>query len=164
MKWLYNSGYRATKYYDIALYFRQKKMLKVSNLILVLCKRSTGTEFSPNCKIGKNLQIAHGQDIVIGGDTIVGNNCIIYNGVTIGVSGKLIKKDGLLQQEKLYPKIGNNCIIYTGAKVLGNISVGDNVIIGANSVVLNDIPNSVIVAGIPAKLIKTHNYSLDQLR
>lgn len=52
------------------------------------------------------------------------------------------------------PTIGNNVTIYTGAVVVGNISIGDNVIIAANAVVRNDVPNNVLVAGVPAKIVK----------
>lgn len=97
---------------------------------------------SRNCKIGENLKIAHFLGLVIGSGAVIGDNCEIYHQVTIGK-----KNNG-------YPIIGNNVKIYTGAKIIGNIRIGDNAIIGANSVVLKDIPKNSTAVGIPAKIIK----------
>ncbi len=94
------------------------------------------------CKIGINLLFPHPQNIIIGFNVEIGSNCTIYQDVTIG------------QNRGRYPKIGNNVIIYPGAKIIGNITIGDNSVIGANAVVTKDVPSGSIVAGIPAKIIK----------
>ncbi len=163
IKWYYNTGYRACGYFKASESLKSLGMRRLSKFVLVLCKRSTGVEFSTSCTIGKNLRIAHGQNIVIGGNTKIGTNCIIYNGVTFGISGRLMEKNGLLTQDVSYPKIGDNCIIYTGAKILGNVQLGNNVIVGANSVVTDDFPDFVIVVGVPARIIKRHNYPIENL-
>lgn len=160
-KFYFNSGYRACQYLKLFKYFQSKGLKWLGSLILVKCKNSTGVEFSPDCVIGEGLKIAHGQDIVIGGCSVIGSNVTIYNGVTIGVSGKLFINDhGKLMQSKDYPKIGNNCIIYTGAKILGPISIGNNSIIGANAVIISDIPENSIVAGIPGKVVNKQPFNL----
>lgn len=100
-----------------------------------------GIEIGIKCKIGRNLNIMHYNGIVIGINAVIGDNCSIYQQVTIG------------QKNGKYPVIGNNVIIYPGAKILGGIKIGNNSIIAANSVVLNDVKNNEIVAGIPAKKI-----------
>ena len=97
---------------------------------------------SDTCKIGNSIKFPHPQNIVIGSDVQIGDNCIIYQDVTIG------------QNRGKYPTIGNNVIIYPGAKIIGNIIIDDFVIVGANAVVISDVPNNAIVAGIPAKVIK----------
>lgn len=90
---------------------------------------------------GKNLSLGHYVGTVIGGVKI-GENCTIYHNVTIG------------QNHGKSPVIGNGVTIYAGAKVIGDIAIGDNAIIGANSVVINDVPENSVVAGVPAKVIR----------
>lgn len=93
--------------------------------------------------IGKNLCLPHfGLGVVIHPDTIIGDNVKIYHQVTIGARGR-----------KWNTTIGNNVLIGAGAKILGSIHIGDYVQVGANSVVLNDVPNNTTVVGIPGKII-----------
>ena len=92
--------------------------------------------------IGEKLSLQH---VEVGGDILtgeIGDNCVIYHQVTIGnKAGK-------------YPIIGNNVTIYSGARVFGNIHVGNNVVIGTNAVVIHDVPDNSVVAGVPARIIK----------
>ncbi|HBJ1651639.1 serine O-acetyltransferase [Clostridium botulinum] len=99
-----------------------------------------GVEIGIKPQIGKNLRIKHFQGIVIGNDVILGDNCILYQQVTLG------------QKNNSYPKIGNNVTVFAGAKVLGNITVGDNCVIGANAVVLKNIPSDKCAVGVPCKI------------
>lgn len=124
----------------------QKKDNLFSKMIAALLKRRLLLKYNIfilyNVKIGDNLKLPHPHSILLGRHTIIGNNCIIYHDVTLG------------QNEGKTPHIGNNVIIYPGARIVGGISIGDNVVIGANAVVTKNIPNNVIVAGNPAKIIK----------
>ena len=97
----------------------------------------TGVEIHPAAKIGKRFFIDHGMGVVIGETAEVGDDVTIYHGVTLG--GVSLKK------EKRHPTIGNNVIIGAGAKVLGPFKVGDRVRIGANSVVLHEVPDDATV-------------------
>ncbi len=106
----------------------------------------TNIEIHPAAVLGKNFFIDHGFGVVIGETTIVGDNVTVYQGVTLG--GVSIKR------EKRHPTLGNNIIVGAGAKVLGNISIGDYVQIGANSVVVRDVPSNSTVVGIPGRIIK----------
>lgn len=99
--------------------------------------------------IGGGLVFQHGFSTIIFCKRI-GNQCIINQQVTIGESGGGI------------PSIGNNVRIYAGAKVLGGITIGDDVVIGANAVVVNDIPSHSMVVGVPAKIIKTRTTIKDK--
>ena len=96
-----------------------------------------------NAYIGENNIFPHPQNIVIGSGVIIGNECTIYHDVTLG------------QNHSKYPVVGNHVVIYPGAKIIGDISIGDNSIIGANAVVTKNIPQDVIAAGVPAKIIKS---------
>ncbi len=101
----------------------------------------TGIEIHPGAKIGLGLFIDHGMGVVIGETAIVGDNCVLFQGVTLGGTGK--------EAGKRHPTLGNNVMVSAGAKVLGNITIGDNVKIGAQSVVLKDVPDNCTVVGVP---------------
>lgn len=95
--------------------------------------------------IGKGTRFSHGGiAVVIHHNVIIGSNCVIGTCVTIGGRSK----------NPNVPRIGNNVYIATGAKVIGDVTIGDNVVVGANNVVTINVPNNCIIAGIPAKVIK----------
>ncbi|HIT71550.1 MAG TPA: serine acetyltransferase [Candidatus Scatovivens faecipullorum] len=93
---------------------------------------------------GPGLLIQHRGTICINGNTKIGKNCRINIDVNIGTN---------MEKEKESPIIGDNCFIGPGVKMFGKIKIGDNVAIGANSVVNRDIENNVTVAGVPAKIV-----------
>lgn len=104
------------------------------------------SDISLKSKIGPGLIFVHGHDIVIGGDVVIGLNCKILNGVTLGNKDT----ETTLNQQ---PKVGDNVVIGAGAKILGDIKIGSNVRIGANSVVLIDIPDDSTAVGVPARVV-----------
>lgn len=105
------------------------------------------SDISCKATLGAGLNIIHGHDIVIGSEVVIGENVKIFNGVTLGN-----KNTETLVLEQ--PEVGNNVVIGTGAKLLGSIHIGNNVKIGANSVVLCDIPENTVWAGVPAVKLK----------
>ena len=102
----------------------------------------TGIEIHPGAHIGRRMFIDHGMGVVIGETAIVGDDVLIYHGVTLGGTGH--------EHAKRHPTIGNRVTIGSGAKVLGNITVGDDSVIGANAVVVKDVPANHTAVGIPA--------------
>lgn len=105
----------------------------------------TGIELPCEVTVGKNFRIDHFGDIIISGYAKFGDNCTVRNGVTIGLRH---------ENEPCAPQFGNNVSIGAGAKILGPITIGDDVDIGANAVVIEDVPSNSIAVGVPAKIHK----------
>src|SRR5919108_3869316 len=107
----------------------------------------TGIEIHPGATIGSCVFIDHGMGVVIGETAEVGNGCTIYQGVTLGGTS-------LYPGTKRHPTLGAGVIVAAGAKVLGGFTVGDGARIGANSVVLKEVPAGATVVGIPGRIVK----------
>ena len=103
----------------------------------------TGIQVRLETKIGEGLRFQHFSGIVINQRAVIGKHCLIFQNVTIGTSASGI------------PQIGDNVILTTGCTIIGGVKIGDNVIIGANAVVTHSFPKNVVIAGVPAKIIKT---------
>jgi serine O-acetyltransferase len=115
----------------------------------------TGIEIHPGARIGRRFFIDHGDGVVIGETTEIGDGVLIYQGVTLGGTGK--------EKGKRHPTIGNCVVIGTGAKVLGNISIGDHVKIGAGSVVIKSVPSHSTVVGIPGRIVRARSAQNEEL-
>lgn len=137
--------------YRLAKFLLRKKIPILPKVIMLTNQFLYGIEFSMDTEIGGGLFIPHTFGIVIGADNI-GYNATIYQNVTLGA--KIL--DVPFHREHR-PIIGNNVTIATGSVVLGRITIADNVIVAANSVVLYSVPENVIVAGAPAKVLKENN-------
>lgn len=107
----------------------------------------TGIEIHPAAKIGPGLFIDHGAGVVIGETAEIGENVTLFHGVTLGATGN--ERD-----HKRHPTLRDNIFVGSGAKILGPITIGSNSKIGANSVVLRDVPENSTVAGIRAQVVK----------
>ena len=140
------AGFHAIVWHRISNFFWRHKLKLIARLTSQLGRFFTGVEIHPAAKIGSGLLIDHGMGVVIGETAEIGNNCTIYHGVTLGGTGKDVGKR--------HPTIGNNVLIGAGAKVLGPFKVGDNSMIGANSVVLKEIEPNTTVVGIPGRIVK----------
>ncbi len=106
----------------------------------------TVIDIHPAAKIGRRVFIDHGVGVVIGETTIIGDDVIIYQQVTLG--GVSTSKG------KRHPTLENNVVIGAGAKILGNITIGENSKVGANSVVVKNVPPNCTAVGIPARVLK----------
>lgn len=123
-----------------------KWRLKLLARMISYCTRIvTGIEIHPGARIGRRFFIDHGEGVVIGETTVIGDDVLIYQQVTLGGTGK--------ESGKRHPTLGNNVIVGAGAKVLGNITIGDFVRIGAGSVVVEDVPERSTVIGVPGRVV-----------
>ena len=132
--------------YRIANRLYTKGYRKISRLISGMSQLLTNTDIHPAATIGRRVFIDHGFGVVIGETTIIENDVLIYQGVTLGGVS--------LNQGKRHPTIQSNTVIGSGAKILGDITIGENCKIGANSVVVKDVPCSSTAVGIPARIIR----------
>lgn len=133
----------------------QKNIKLLARIISQWTRFFTGIEIHPGATIGKRCFIDHGMAIVIGETTEIGDDVTIYQGVTLGGTGK--------DTGKRHPTIGNRVIISSGAKVLGPFRVGDDVKIGAGSVVLKEIPDNCTVVGIPGTIVKRGGFATEDM-
>ncbi|URT70595.1 serine O-acetyltransferase EpsC [Cytobacillus firmus] len=127
----------------------QKNIPILPSLLKYLNQFLTGAEIGLPVRIGKGLVIRHSNGIVIGNGVEIGEDCTLLHQITLG------EKYGDGKDSKhLYPNIGNRVVISCGVKILGGITIGNDVTIGANAVVINDIKANTIAVGIPAKTIE----------
>ncbi|MDO5142277.1 MAG: serine O-acetyltransferase EpsC [Eubacteriales bacterium] len=155
-------GFHALILHRQAHWLYQHRRFFLARLLSQLARHLTGIEIHPGATIGRRLFIDHGMGIVIGETAEIGDDCTIYHGVTLGGTGH--------DTGKRHPTIGNNVLISTGAKVLGPFKVGDNSRIGANAVVLQEVPPNSTVVGLKARVVKIDgqrvsvpSYDLDQI-
>jgi serine O-acetyltransferase len=140
------AGFHALLAYRIAHRLRQYGVPFLPRAISQLARWLTGIEIHPGARIGKGFFIDHGMGVVIGETAEVGDYVTLFQGVTLGGTGK--------ERGKRHPTLGNHVVVGAGAKILGGIRIGDNVKIGANSVVLKSVPANSTVIGVPARVIK----------
>lgn len=141
------SGFHALLAYRVAHWLGEHAIPLLPRLISQLARWLTGIEIHPGAQIGRGFFIDHGMGVVIGETAIIGDFVTLFQGVTLGGTGK--------ERGKRHPTLGNHVVVGAGAKVLGNITIGDFVKIGANSVVLRSVPSNSTVIGIPGRIIKT---------
>ncbi len=115
-----------------------------ARVLATVTRSLTGVEIHPGARIGRRFFIDHGMGVVIGETAEVGDDVMIYHGVTLGGRS--------LARVKRHPTVGNRVTIGAGARVLGPVLVGDDVQVGANSVVVKDVPTGAVATGIPAVL------------
>ncbi|MGE5370602.1 MAG: serine O-acetyltransferase [Solirubrobacterales bacterium] len=138
-------GFHAVLFHRLAHALYRKRLFLLARVVSQISRFFTQIEIHPGATIGCGFFIDHGAGVVIGETAEIGDWVTIYQGVTLGGTGK--------EKGKRHPTIGNHCVVSTGAKVLGSITIGDNVKIGAGSVVLKDVPPNCTVVGVPGRIV-----------
>lgn len=149
------AGLHAIWCHRIAHWFYRRRLFTIARIISQINRFFTGIEIHPGAKIGKRFFIDHGMGVVIGETCEIGDDVMLYHGVTLGGSGK--------EKGKRHPTVGNNVVIGAGAQVLGSIKIGDNSRIGANAVVLKEVPPNSTVVGNPGRVVKRNGVRVDRL-
>lgn len=146
-------GFHAVIYYRMSNWLWRKRVYLLARVVSHIGRILTGIEIHPSAKIGDGFFIDHGHGVVIGATAVVGNNVTLYHDVTLG--GIAPSVDSAAQRDqKRHPTLEDNVIVGSGAQILGPITVGSCARVGANSVVLRDVPPGATVVGIPAKIAR----------
>ncbi|MFZ0547942.1 MAG: hypothetical protein WAM60_21030 [Candidatus Promineifilaceae bacterium] len=135
---------RAMLWFRFGSWCKDKRLPGLPGMVQRLIYRRYGLEISPGADIGGGLYIAHPIGTVISVNRM-GKNCSVIAAVTIG-----------LRHGHDLPCFGDNVFIGTGARILGGIQIGNDVVIGANAVVISDLPDGATAVGIPAKVVRIH--------
>lgn len=153
---MFSQGLHAVLLHRLSHRLYGQGQYKLARLINYWARVLTGADIHPGASLGKGIFIDHATGVVIGETAIVGQNVSIFQGVTLG--GVSTAK------EKRHPTVMDNVIIGAHATVLGDIVIGENVKIGAGSVVVKDVPPNVTVVGIPGKVVVKRNCERDRLQ
>jgi serine O-acetyltransferase len=140
------SGVHAMIFHRIAHWFHGRNMRFLARWLSQVSRFLTGIEIHPGAVVGKGLFIDHGMGVVIGETTIIGDDVTLFQGVTLGGTGK--------EKGKRHPTLGNRIVVGAGAKILGNITIGDDVNIGGNAVVIKNVPPNSTVVGVPGRVVR----------
>ena len=146
------AGFHAVLAYRVSHWLKTHHVPFLPRFISQAARILTGIEIHPSATIGSGFFIDHGMGVVIGETAEIGNYVTLFQGVTLGGTGK--------ERGKRHPTLGSHVVVGAGAKILGGITVGDNVKIGANSVVLKNVSANSTVIGVPARVIKTQGERL----
>lgn len=149
------SGLHAVLLHRVAHGLYRRRWYVLARAISQAARIFTGIEIHPGAKIGKRLFVDHGTGVVIGETAEVGDDVLLYQGVTLGGTGG--------ERGKRHPTIGNRVVVGTGAAILGNIRLGDDVKVGAGSVVVHSVPEGSTVVGIPGRVISGRSKTLGTL-
>ena len=140
-------GLHAVLFHRISSWLYRRRLFVSARLVSQFARFLTGIEIHPGARIGKRLFIDHGLGVVIGETAEVGDDVLLYQGVTLGGTGN--------QRGKRHPTIGNRVVVGTNASVLGNIKLGNDVKVGAGSVVVHSVPDGATVVGIPGRIVRS---------
>ena len=153
--WLTYSGVHALSWYRVAHFFYKIKLKLLARMISQTARFFTGIEIHPAAKIAGGVFIDHGAGVVIGETAEVEEGVVIYQGATLGGTGK--------EKGKRHPTVKRGAIISAGARVLGGFTVGEYAKIGANAVVLREVPPFATVVGVPSHVVRINGEKPEDL-
>jgi len=142
--WTY-AGIHAVWWHRFAHVLWNRRARFIARVVAACARAATGVEIHPAARIGRRLFIDHGMGVVIGETAVVGDDVLIFHGVTLGGTSTAAGRR--------HPTVGHEVVIGAGAKLLGPITVGDRARIGANAVVLLDVPPDSTAVGVPARVL-----------
>jgi serine O-acetyltransferase len=140
------AGVQALLAHRVAHAMQEASLPLLPRMLSYVTRAITGVEIHPAARIGRNFFIDHGSGVVIGETARIGNCVTLYQGVTLGGTG--------FQRGKRHPTLGDNVTVGSGAKLLGPIAVGDGAKVGANTVVVEDVPPGATVVGNPGHMVR----------
>jgi serine O-acetyltransferase len=140
------SGVQAVLFYRLTHFLWRYKLYWLARFISTFARWFTGIEIHPGAVIGRRFFIDHGMGVVIGETAIIGDDCMLYHGVTLGGT--------TWDKVKRHPTLKNGVVIGAGAKILGPVTLGENVRVGSNSVVVSSIEDNETVVGIPGRIVR----------
>jgi serine O-acetyltransferase len=139
------SGVQAVIIYRFTNLLWRYKLYWLARFISTFARWVTGIEIHPGAVIGRRFFIDHGMGVVIGETAEIGDDCMMYHGVTLGGTS--------WDKEKRHPTLMDGVVIGAGAKILGPITLGKNVRVGSNSVVVRSVEDNQTVVGIPGRIV-----------
>jgi len=142
---LFFKGFQALQWHRVAHALYSAGRGELASLLQSRCSEVFAVDIHPAATIGRGIMLDHATGLVIGETAVVGDNVSILHAVTLGGSGR--------SSGDRHPKVGCGVMIAAGAQLLGNIRIGEGAKIGAGSLVLNDVPAHVTVAGVPAMVV-----------
>jgi serine O-acetyltransferase len=148
-RWFFDPSYRAVVSLRIAQWLHQGGRIRLAKWVLVRMRVATGAEIHETARIGPRLRLPHPNGVVIGGGVVIGPDVTILQQVTIGGPGREIDTGS----GRRYPVIGARVYVYAGAKIVGPMTIGADASIGANAVVVSDVPDGALAVGVPARVI-----------
>ena len=152
------SGFHAILFYRICHFLWKIKLKFLSRFLSNIARILTSVEIHPAAKIGSDFFIDHGTGLVIGETSIIGNNVTLYQHTTLGGISPAVNTE-LQRNIKRHPTLEDNVIVGSGAQILGPVTIGRNSRIGANAVVLNDVPEDMTFVGIPARKLELQKFN-----
>ena len=139
------SGLHAIWFHRISHWFWNHRFFLTARCLSQVARFLTGVEIHPGAQLGRRFFIDHALSVVIGETAVVGDDVTLYQGVTLGGTGK--------EHGKRHPTLRNNVVVGVGAKVLGNVTIGENSRVGGGSVVVDDVPDNSTIVGVPGHII-----------
>lgn len=143
---IFKAGFQAVLLYRVSHWLFQRGWIYPAWSLSRLSVAITGAEIEFNAEIGPAMFVSHPVGIVVGRGTVIGSEVTLFQGVTFGV--KSWHPDEIRQ----FPRVGNRCYFFAGAAVLGDVTIGNNCIVGAHAVLTSDLPDGGLALGVPAKV------------
>jgi serine O-acetyltransferase len=143
---IFKAGFQAVLLYRLSHHLYQRGWVYTAWFLSRFSLAVTGADIEFNAEIGPGMFIAHSVGIVVGRGTVIGSEVTLFQGVTFGV--KSWHPDSI----RKFPRVGNKCYFFSGAAVVGDVTIGDECIVGAHAVLTTDLPDGGMALGVPAKI------------